>query len=178
MIRLLLVGVVLASFCLLLPLAFAQEAEPLAPGPSPSPVDYSLPYPGILPDHPLYIIKQLRDWLLLNLITNPVRKVEFQMLLADKHLNMTLFLMNKNKPDLAVTTLERGVSYLKGAETELLKIKSSDQSAVANLKNRLEKSFEKHLQEVEKISSNNSDPRLTQLLTQIQTLQADFLRNK
>ena len=42
-------------------------------------VKYELPYPGILPDNPLYFLKQIRDWIMERLITDPLKKIEFYM---------------------------------------------------------------------------------------------------
>ena len=38
---------------------------------TPTPVDYNLPYPGILPDHPLYPLQKIRDWLLVTFTRDP-----------------------------------------------------------------------------------------------------------
>jgi hypothetical protein len=88
-------------FAIFFSMALAQEAAPLYPSSTPQPVNYTLPYPGILPDHPLYFVKQLRDTVLSLLISNPVRKVKFYILMADKHLSMGVVLKEKGKPELA-----------------------------------------------------------------------------
>lgn len=62
-----------------------------------SSVEYVLPYPGILPTHPLYVLKKLRDSIIEALIADPVKKVEFYILQADKKLNMAIFLFDKHE---------------------------------------------------------------------------------
>lgn len=66
-------------------------ASPSA-APTPVPIEYALPYPGLLPTHPLYVIKELRDRIIELLISDPVSKGEFYVLQADKKLNMALAL--------------------------------------------------------------------------------------
>lgn len=62
------------------------------PSPKPTPIEYVLPYPGILPTHPLYFLKNLRDQIIELLITSPLSKAEFYLLQADKKLNMGITL--------------------------------------------------------------------------------------
>lgn len=89
-------------------------------------VDYDLPYPGILPDHPLYPLKVFRDRILEFLIRDQLRKIDFYLLMADKRLNMGIFLTDKNKPELAETTVSKGEKYfLKGVE-QLENVSRSD----------------------------------------------------
>jgi len=79
--------------------AAPSSAKAIAPvvSPTPEPVIYVLPYPGILPTHPLYMLKTLRDTIIELLITDPVHKAEFYILQADKKLNMGLTLKNLGK---------------------------------------------------------------------------------
>jgi hypothetical protein len=79
-------------------------------------VNYTLPYPGILPDHPLYPVKALRDRILEFLIRDPQRKADFYLLMADKRLNMGIALTEKRNYELAESTIFKGEEYfLKGA---------------------------------------------------------------
>lgn len=87
------------------PMEVAQEEV------APTKVEYALPYPGILPDHPLYFLKRLRDQILEKLIADPVRKIEFYMLQADKNVNMGVFLVAKNNDPVAQETLGGAHKY-------------------------------------------------------------------
>lgn len=79
-------------------------------------IDYILPYPGkILPDHPLWFIKALRDRFWLLVTTNPTRKAELNLLFADKRLVMSKMLFEKEKPSLAYATLTKAEKYLEKA---------------------------------------------------------------
>lgn len=75
------------------------------PMPAPTPVEYALPYPGMLPDHPLYFLKNLRDRIIELLITDPINKAEFYLLQADKKLNMSIILTDMGKTSAAQDTL-------------------------------------------------------------------------
>lgn len=67
------------------------------PTPAPQKIEYDLPYPGILPTHPLYFLKSLRDKIIESLIKDPVSKAEFYILQADKKVNMGLTLKQLGK---------------------------------------------------------------------------------
>ena len=81
--------------------AVSSKAAPVALTPSPSPtparVEYTLPFPGILPTHPLYVFKNLRDRIIEFLIIDPINKAEFYVLQADKKLNMGVTLNSIGK---------------------------------------------------------------------------------
>lgn len=70
-----------------------------------TPVDYVLPYPGILADNPLYIVKNFRDKIMEFLIADPVKKVQFYILQSDKDVNASIFLAAKGKGALALDSL-------------------------------------------------------------------------
>src|SRR3990172_3897569 len=71
-------------------------------------IDYPLPYPGrVLPDHLLWPVKVVRDRLWLAMTTNPLKKAEISLLLANKRLASAQALFDKEKPDLAISTLTK-----------------------------------------------------------------------
>lgn len=157
--RITLFGVVIASFFLLISIALAQESVPSHVNPTPLPmIEYALPYPGILPDHPLYIIKAFRDALLSALITNPIRKIEFSQLLADKHSNMGVFLLAQQKEDLALQMFEKGVVHLQTTKALIDKLPAStDQAAVEAVTERFKKSKAKHFELISQIASESAE---------------------
>jgi len=69
------------------------------------PVEYALPYPGMLPDNPLYFLKQVRDWIMEKIIADPVRKIEFYVLQSDKDINASVFLNAKKESALGLTSM-------------------------------------------------------------------------
>src|SRR3989344_1902417 len=84
-------------------------------------IDYTLPYPGLLPDSPLYILKVLRDRIVSILISGPVKKANFDLLQADKRLNEGVFLFNKGekKYSLAESTISKGENYFEKGISEI-----------------------------------------------------------
>lgn len=67
-------------------------------------IKYNLAYPGILPDHPLYKLKVLRDKITVVIISDTRKKLEFYLLQADKGILATAMLVDKKKIDLAIET--------------------------------------------------------------------------
>lgn len=67
-------------------------------------IKYDLPYPGILPDNPLYKIKVLRDKLSTFLMSDPKSRIDFYLLQTDKGISATVMLVDANKIDLAMPT--------------------------------------------------------------------------
>lgn len=95
---------------------FAQDLT-LTPVPQ---SDYNLPYPGLLPDSPLYIFRVIRDKVVSFLISDPKRKAEFDLLQADKRLNAGVFMLdsanqNDKKMKLAVSTMSKAENYFGSA---------------------------------------------------------------
>ena len=80
-----------------------------------TPVDYYLPYPGILPDHFLYPIKMIRDRILVFFTTDPLKKAELFLLFADKRIGAAKSLVEGGKQELGVTTLTKAEKYLEKA---------------------------------------------------------------
>jgi hypothetical protein len=80
-------------------------------------VSYDLPYPGILPDHPLYPVKMFRDRFVSMFLSDPVKIAEFNLLQADKRLQAGVSLLNKNQSNvqLALSTISKGQHYFTDA---------------------------------------------------------------
>lgn len=102
-----------------------EEVEIASPTAAIESVDYTLPYPGLLPDHPLYNLKVLRDRITGFFISDPLKKAEFDFLQADKRVNsaISLFAKGEEKYALAESTLSKGLNYFEQTlkETRLAK---------------------------------------------------------
>lgn len=84
---------------------------------SPTTIDYLLPYQGkILPDNPVWYIKVLRDKLWYALTFNIDKKIELNLLFADKRFGASVQLFKNNKPDLGTSTLSKSGKYMEKAE--------------------------------------------------------------
>lgn len=115
-------------------------------------VDYELPYPGLLPDSPLYFLKMIRDRLVWFLISDPLKKADFNLLTADKRLNGALYLFreDKNKIKLVESTISKGENYF---EEAIKKVKEAKKQGMdtADILRRLETSSQKHQEILEKM---------------------------
>mgnify|MGYP000226896048 CR=1 FL=1 len=96
-------------------------------------VDYELPYPGILPDSPLYFLKAIRDNILAAFVSDPVKKSEYNLLMADKRLASSKLLVDYKKYDLAITTLSKSGNYFDKAIQQAAEIKRQGKNADATL---------------------------------------------
>jgi hypothetical protein len=74
--------------------------------------DYPLPYSGILPDHPLYFLKMIRDRVMLWLTRDSLARAGVLLHYADKRIAAALALAEKGKAGLAVTTATKAEKYL------------------------------------------------------------------
>jgi len=72
---------------------------------------YAFPWPGMLPDNKLYKIKVARNKVVEKLIIDPVKKVEFDLLMADKLIYSSTLLMEKGEVELAKETALKGENY-------------------------------------------------------------------
>ncbi len=68
-------------------------------------IKYDLAYPGILPDSPLYKIKVIRNKIIDFLINDPMKKINFYLLNADKGILASAILIDKHEIKLSEETL-------------------------------------------------------------------------
>ncbi len=78
-------------------------------------IDYSLAYPGMLPDHPLYFLKVFRDQVVLILIRDEKDKGFFYLLQADKRIAAAEKLFSLRKDKVAGVTVAQGMEYYEKA---------------------------------------------------------------
>lgn len=74
-------------------------------------VIYELPYPGILPDHPLYFLKIIRDRINDFFIRDPLKKAKLYLNYSDKRAAMALSLNKKGKYQISISTFSKGEKY-------------------------------------------------------------------
>jgi len=131
---------------------FAQE---ISTSPAALNVQYDLPYTGILPDNPLYLLKALRDNALNLLITDPLQKADYDLLMADKRLGAASSLLDKGKVDLAITTLSKSGNYFYLAIQQAANAKKQGENADAILSKLLTASL-KHQQVIFKMEEKTT----------------------
>ena len=115
--------------------------------------DYMLPYPGILPDHPLYFLKDFRDKIIEMLIVDPERKSEFYLLQSDKYLSASQSLIEKNQTEKAKMILTQSGTKMKMAVDQLSSLKANGRQVSAGSIDRLGKSIEKHFEILQEMAS-------------------------
>lgn len=108
-------------------------------------VSYELAYPGMLPDNPLYFLKTFRDAVVKFLISDPLKKAEFNVLTANKRAYASLLLAEKKETDLAIETISKSNNYLHEAAVSLSEAKKKKMDINSILDN-LDKSVKKHRQ--------------------------------
>lgn len=131
---------VFALIVFLLPITtlYAQEK------PTPTPSDYSLPYPGLLPNQPFYFLKASRDRVQSFFISNPVKKAEFDLLQADKRMQASLMLaQNQNNITLADSTVSKAENYFEEAITKVAEAKRQGMN-VSEITKKLSQANIKH----------------------------------
>lgn len=127
-------------------------------------VVYQLPYPGILPDHPLYFIKALRDRLLDFLTRDSIKKAELYLLYSDKRINMSQELLKKGKWSLMVSTASKGEKYSLKMVDYLKRAKKQGVSPTNEFILRAKLSNEKHREVLENLLKETPQGERQQLI--------------
>jgi len=107
---------------------------------------YKLPYPGMLPDNPLYKLKTARNKLMLFMIRNPAKKAEKHLELADKQLIAALKLAEKDKMDLAIHTAFKGEHHMTKLIDELRKIDAQERDIDKGFIDTTQDASDKHVE--------------------------------
>jgi hypothetical protein len=153
-ITVLLVVVIFMCF-FLLPAVHANDASPSSV--IEQKVEYTLPYPGILADNPLYIVKNLRDKIMEMLIADPIKKVEFYILQSDKDVNAGMFLAAKAKGTLALSAVTRANTTTGTAIALADSLKTQGRELPAYVVERLQNSLAKHEEVVRDLLNSAAD---------------------
>lgn len=105
---------------------------------------YNLPYPGILPDHPLYIIKAIRDRLLEFGTRDNLKKAELYLLNSDKRFAMAISLAKKGKEKQAIDAASKGEKYFLKIPNLLINAKKQGSGSSSEFVATLKLSNAKH----------------------------------
>jgi hypothetical protein len=126
--------------------------------------EYPLPFPGILPDHPLYFLKRFRDQLMETLIVDPVSKAKFYILMADKHIQMVLLLVEKGSIALGSGMATKAEMYLSQAYERLQSLKTSEKELPGYMVEHLVNASSKHVEILIGLSGKTGDAGITSAL--------------
>lgn len=129
-------------------------------------IDYYLPYPGILPDHPFYWLKMTRDKITLFFTRKPIVRYERLLLYADKRIGAAEALIKGGKTELGITTADKAEKYLEEAISQL-SILAKEGKATPEMQTIISKAALKHeevlLSLLEK-TPDQSKPKLDQII--------------
>lgn len=134
-------------------------------------VIYQLPYPGLLPDHPLYLVKVLRDNILLFTTRDNYKKANVYLHLSDKHMSASLELANKGTEQLAIKELGKGEDRFLHIPDLLKEIKDQGGSYPNDFMIELYQSNAKHKQVITDVMEKTTQ-------TEIDTLQSLLKKNE
>lgn len=107
-------------------------------------VIYDLPYPGILPDHPLYVIKIVRDRITEFLTRDNLKKAQLYLLYSDKRVAMAMSLAKKGKSQQAITSFEKAEKYFVKIPGLIIDIKKQGSHTPSSFVETLKQSNAKH----------------------------------
>lgn len=126
-------------------------------------IDYNLPYPGILPDNPLYPIKNLRDGLLIFFSRDKIKKTELYLLLSDKKIYMSSMLVKAEKWKLAIITAQEAEELFLKISPLLSSSKKQGISPGEDLIKRLKLSNFKHREIINELLKKATKERKEEL---------------
>lgn len=152
--------------------AFGQTATEAA---TPTPkVEYQLPYPGLLPGNPFYVLKTIRDRIISFLIADSLKKAEFDLLQADKRLSTAIALVKDKKEALAESTISKGENYFEEGIVQLVEARKQGINT-DNLTRRYKEAAEKHIEVLQSLSKSvekEHKPLFTALTARMETLRS------
>lgn len=134
---------------------------------SATPGDYQLSWPGMLPDQPLYKVKILRDRLVLWLVKDPVKRIEYYLLLADKGMYATRLLIDKGNVPLALITALKAENNYTLLVTEYRWAYWYAKKLPSDLTQNIQRAAYKHQEILSGIISDLSDTKDKDAFTQV-----------
>jgi hypothetical protein len=136
----------------------------------------------MLPNNPLYFLKQARDWILDKLIMDPLKKTEFYILQGDKRLVMGGQLLDSGNGTLGEQTISKGEKYMNNALTTLQTLKTQGGDVPASSLEHLTQSLAKHEEvinaQIAKTNDTTVKSGLTGSLNLVDTLESELPKLK
>lgn len=116
---------------------------------------YELPYPGILPDHPLYGIKKIRDSILEIITKTNIDKAKLFLLFSDKQIRMAEFLSKDKKTGLSIESVSNAETYASKIPSLLKKAKQQGDKPIQALVDQVRASNKKHKEIINRLISES-----------------------
>lgn len=122
-------------------------------------LDYTLPYPGILPDHPLYVFKKIRDSVMWFLMRDPIKRIEFSLLQSDKHLATAISLIDIGKINMAGEAITQSQHAMEQSIQGVIAARNNGIVVPSHIILSMERSTVKHKQRIDEIIKNVQEDR-------------------
>lgn len=119
--------------------------------------NYQIVYPGLLPDHPLYFLKSLRDRIVDFLIADSLKKAEFSLSQADKHLAYAAAFVDKGNDQQAKSMADREQAYLSRIFAEVEKARGEGKHVI-DFTEKLKDALRKHEEVLGELAEKTSGP--------------------
>lgn len=126
-------------------------------------VVYNLPYPGILPDHPLYFLKSIRDNVLIFITRDNERKSKLFLTISDKKMASALALAEKGRGNLSQKELEEGEDLFLKIPKRLSIVKEQGGSYSPELIQNLYLSNKKHRETITEVMKKNTESETNEI---------------
>ena len=120
-------------------------------------LDYTLPYPGILLDNPLYVFKNLRDRIMHLFLNNPVKRIEFSLLQSDKYLAMAMAYADMKKWDWAGKAIIESKKEMEQAFAGVITTRKAGTVVPSHVVTSLERSTVKHKQRIDGMKEQSQE---------------------
>ncbi|MDA1316697.1 MAG: DUF5667 domain-containing protein [bacterium] len=134
-------------------------------------IPYELPHPGLLPDHPLYFFKTLRDNILIMTTRNSYKKAKLYLHLSDKRITGALRLSEKGKDELALKNAAEAEEIFLEIPPFLKTVKEEGGEDSESLISALHLSNAKHREVISEMIENTTQ-------TEIQVLEELLMKNE
>jgi len=140
-------------------------------------IDYPLAWPGILPDNKLYKLKVLRNKIIERIIINPVKKVEFDLLMADKTIYASQLLMKKGEIELSKETALKGENYYSILVQNYNKVLLEEKRIPSALDRKITLAAQKHQEVFEKLEilAKGEDKKTFQVVSKFSKINYEFI---
>lgn len=146
---------------------FVMESSGVSMNAPQKKVVYELPYPGILPDHPLYFLKIIRDRINEFLTRDNLKKAQLYLNYSDKRVAMALALSLKGKNQAAISSFSKAEKYFEKIIDLLKEAKKQGNQAPSSFIEIIKLSNAKHnelIGEIMKASPAGLQQDINQLL--------------
>lgn len=138
---------------------------------------YQLAWPGILPDNQFFKLKVLRNKIIEKMIIHPVKKVEFDLLMADKTIYASDLLVKKGKITLAKDIALKGENYYSNLVQDYNQALLKDKKIPPVLDKKITKASQKHQEIFEELEESvpNEDKKTFQIVANFSKINYEFI---